>query len=437
MKVVKKKADEGFIVLDVTCSTSEVSEVLNLASMQFCNKMQLMPAKDRTPAEVAAEQMGIKDLDAVVATQAIEELIPRAINKAGVLPAYTPEPELKSQFRRGKTCRFELRFLPKPSYELSSYEPVSVTVQPFVEDDEEVDRQIAEYAKMTTDYETVDPRPLKEKDHCLISMKTTKGGEEVKNLTIDSRTYSTGLGLMPDGFDEAIVGMDVGETRTFTYQGPDIDEDGNEFYEEYTSTVTLLAIQREVAPVLNDDWVARNMPMYPSYAAFRASVAERVNGTMRRQYDDYVRNQAVNELVGRFEGSIRDEIYENTSRELRNTVQQQVASTGQTWDDYVEANGGEQQFGMMFMLQVRQTLIQGYVLDAVYRHEKLQFSDEDVNYVCGQINPQVPADRVRSYMESTGRSYMLRESAERLCAANWVVEHAEVKEAKSGNAADE
>ena len=103
MKVVKKKGDNGLIHLDVTASTSEVSEALNRASIQFCQQMGIRPAGSKSPAQAASEQMGIKDLDSVVAQQAIEFFPPKAVEKSGIAPAYMPEAEPKTPLKRGRT----------------------------------------------------------------------------------------------------------------------------------------------------------------------------------------------------------------------------------------------------------------------------------------------------------------------------------------------
>ena len=44
----------------------------------------------------------------------------------------------------------------------------------------------------------------------------------------------------------------------------------------------------------------------------------------------------------------------------------------------MQSQGGEQQFGMILMMQTREMLVQGYALDALFRHEKMTLTDEDI-----------------------------------------------------------
>ena len=225
MKVVKKKGEDGHVALDVTASSSEVSEALNQASIAFCAQMGIRPMKDKTPQQLASEVLGIKNLDQAVAIQATEMLIPPALNKFGIVPAFTPTPVADAPIRRGKAYQFKLDVLPKPSFELSDYGPVKFTVQEFQSDEEEVDRQIGELVSHYTEWvDSGDTTPLDYKQSCKLKIHAEKNGEVIPGLTTEGRTYTTGEDLMPPGFDEGIIGMEIGETRTFTFEGPGLDD---------------------------------------------------------------------------------------------------------------------------------------------------------------------------------------------------------------------
>lgn len=429
MKVVKKKGENGAILLDVTATTQEVSEALNNASILFCQQMHIRPVKGKTPAQVASEQMGIKDLDSVVQQQAIDALVPFAIDKHAIVPAFMPVAQPKTLMKRGRTFQFVLEVVPKPTYELTSYDPVSITVQPKDTNEAAIDAEINAMAQRYTEYVHDEDHAVAKGDAALISIKVTQDGEEVKGLSTSGRTYVFGEGYMPEGFDAGVMGMMPGETRTFTFAGPDMDEEGNMVEKEYEATVSLIENQKEITPVINDEWVAKNMPMYKGLAALRADIEKRVDVKNQQEYDDYVRTVAAGELSTRFQGKIEDPIYEGAMRELQQRVRQQVAQSGMTWEQFVEQQGGEQQLSMMFMMDTRSTLVQGFALDALYRHEKLQYGDAEIDEVCRSMNPQNPK-ALRTHMEKSGFGYSLREAAERLTAAKFLVAHADIKLAK-------
>ncbi len=427
MKVVKKSLEEGYFQYDVTATTQEVSQALNQASEQFCASMGIAPVPGKTPAQVVSERLGIKDLDSVVSVQAAEMLIPRALDKQGIVPAFTPDMVASVPLKRGRAFQFVLKVLPKPSFDLPDYSPVEFTVEPFTPDDEEVDRQIGLMAKEYMAFIPDEAKPIHKGDSCKMKMTTTKNGEPIPGLTFEERSYTLGQDLMPVGFDEGIDGMEVGDTRTFTFEGPGLDENYNEIMETYETTITILENQKEIVPVVDDEWVKKNMPMYKDVADMRKKIGDEVNKERMRYYEDYKRNCAAKKLAERFDGKIPDEVYDGAMRDEKKTLRQQVAQAGVSWEDFVKEQGGDQQVNMMMMISMRQNLVQGYALDAYYRHEKLSYTEDDLNEACFQINPRDPK-YARRQMEKNGLGYALREAAERLRACKRLVETATITE---------
>ena len=426
MKVTQKKLGDGKVQLDAVATVDEVNRALQQAQVGFAQQMGLRPEKDKTVAQVAEEKMGIKNLDSVVESQAIEALIPFAIDKKNIIPAYPPKPQARTAMRRGQEFSFTLTVALKPDYELSSYDPVTITVPPFQIDERLIDDQIAQLAERYAEYVADDPRPVEKGDSCLVALECYENGERMAGLSTEGRTYTTGAGYMPDGFDENIIGMKPGETKTFTFEGPGLDDDGNEIVETVECTATVKEIQKQVIPAINDAWVKKNMPMFKDAEALRASMRDQMTQQGRQQYEDYKRQAAASELARRFKGRIEDPVYEAMQQNLMTNLRGQLQQQNMTYEQFIEQQGGEQQFNMMMMMQTREMLVQGYALDALFRHEKLVLTDEDIEAACRAMNPQQNPKQVRNQMEQSGRGFALREAAERLKANQWLVDHAVV-----------
>ena len=425
MKVTEKKLPDGKVQLTAVASEEEVERALGNAAYAFAQQMNLRPAKGKTIEELAADQLGIKDLASVVEPQVAEALVPFAINKKNILPAFPPKPVAKSPLKRGETFTFSITVTPRPDYELESYEPVKVTVEPFRIDPREIDNELAGIAQQFTEYVTDDPHPVNSGDSCLIAIEATKDGERLEGLSTEGRTYTTGQGYMPEGFDENVIGMNVGETKSFTFTGPGWDDEGNQVDEVIDCTVTVKEIQKRVIPAITDAWVKKNMPLFRDSEALRGAIRDRIEKGRRFEYDSYVRQRAASELARRFKGRIADDVYEAMQQTMLASIRANIAQQGITFEQFVEQNGGQQQFQMLMMMQIRETLVQGYALDALFRHEGLIVEEEDIIDACRMLNPQQPK-AAREQMEQSGRGFALREIAERMKANKWLVEHSEI-----------
>ena len=142
MKVTEKKNPDGTIELTAVAATAEVAQAFNVAHHSFLANMGLQVGPTQTPAQVAEEELGIVNLDAVSQQLAVDYLVPFAVDKRNLCPAFPPKPVINQMIKRGEPFEFQLIVTPKPDYELTSYEPVSITVPAFKFDEAMVDEQL-------------------------------------------------------------------------------------------------------------------------------------------------------------------------------------------------------------------------------------------------------------------------------------------------------
>ncbi len=132
------------------------------------------------------------------------------------------------------------------------------------------------------------------------------------------------------------------------------------------------------------------------------------------------------ELGRRFEGKIADEVYEAMRSNLMNNIRGELQQQGKSWEEFLEENGGEQQVGMMLMLQTREMLVQGFCprCGVPSREARPHRRGHRGDVPLGQpgMNPKA----LRQQLEQSGRGFALRESAERMKANKWALEHAVV-----------
>ena len=427
MKISQRKLANGSFEITATASPADVDAAFDQAHFTFAEQMGLRPEPNKTVAQVAEAKMGIKDLDTIVQNQALEALVPYALDKRSIVPAFPPEPRLRSELLRGQPCTFEFIVTPKPEYELTSYEPVHIVVPPFQLDKRAVHEQMEKLAHQHLEWQTAEPRAIGEGDAFLLALECSANGVRMEGLCTPGRTYMMGKGLMPEPFEKELVGMKPGDTKKFSFDTPSVDENDNEFTQQIDCEVTILEMQQLAAPEITDAWVEKNLPGFGTAADLRASIAGNLEREARNQYEDYKRQLVVAELGKRFKGTIDDAIYaamrSTMTVNLRSSVQQQ----GIRWEDYIEQQGGQTQFDLMLMRQTRDMLVQGFALDALYRHEKLTLTEEDWDYACETMNPGADPKLTRKQMEQQGKTFALREMAERFKANRYLIEHADIE----------
>lgn len=440
LKIDKKEIDGGKVQLTVTVPGSAIADLINGACFALAKqyKINLSEVKVEDLISHVIKEVGEAQFNAFTNHFAMSLMTPFAINETNTEPIMEPELNTSMQITPGKDFTYVALVTLKPRYELSSYDPVTVKVPPITVTEEEIDVQIANLAQraITTSVDEGAAVGPNSEMVFAISTKFVDTGEPVDHLTADRRIYAMGADYLPDGFDDEIMGMKAGESRTFNLDLPGVPSiDGTPGpTREVTMTIDLTQVNKKVIPAITDAWVKVNFP--------DAKDVEGLREMLRQQGMEYKTGEQENmkfflvasTLAERFQGSIPDEIYEYTRGDMLTGISEQLKQQNMTLEQYLEEMGMEQQhFNIQFMMQVRETLRQSFALDALARHLKLTVTEEDIEDTLSRMAPG-NEEHARAEIEGTGRIYQLTEAALRTKANKWLMDTAtfEIDESLAG-----
>ena len=338
------------------------------------------------------------------------------------------EPQCESsQFpRRGEDFEFTMHALLKPKYRLTSFEPVEVTVPVYKVPESAVDKQLDELAEMNTYYKRVedDGAPVELGQHVLIDMETTQDGTNMPGLTGEGRLLELSYASMPKGFIDNIVGMRVGETKTFDFDGPRENAKSIDDTETFTTTITVREFQVPAKPKITDAWIEVNLPDAGTLENLRSQIRANLDEQARIQSKQDLSALLDAQLAERFEGSIPDDIYKAASQSIYRSMSAELQQQGKTLEDMMREHGlSREQLNMQVMLQARDIIRQGFALDRYFEEMCDELTDEDIEEAYSSFAPG-HEDQVRKQFEDTGRFYAVQEVARRLKAHKHLAENA-------------
>jgi trigger factor len=432
MKVKRSETPDGRIELQVTAPAAKVQEAIRFIDFQLAMQNGIGPQSPESLSAAVKEKVGEAYYNSFIDFQVMQFLAPFAVTQEKISIIGPPTVTTTGvRVDPSKELSFTAVVIPKPSYEIEDFSPVKIRVPRAKINEAEIDQQLVMLAESHTTFEKDEGHPILDGNDVLFAIKTVdEKGEEIKPLTADRRIYTVGQGFLPKEFDEYLLGMEVGETKTFSVASKDFkrsDLDDPEKTETFTFTVTILEIQKRVIPAITDAWVEKNVPGVSTVPELRDEI--RKQGLVHREQELAGMRSflAASEFAKRFKGSIPDELYELTRDDIMQNLQQNLRAQGKTMQDFInEQGGGEQQFSMQLMMQTREVLIQGFSLDALTRHLGLELTESDVEETFRLMAPGHEKE-ARMEFELTGRMYQIHEAAMRNKANKWLLETAEIE----------
>lgn len=256
----------------------------------------------------------------------------------------------------------------------------------------------------------------------LSSSKVEEAGELAQN-----KPFTFTMNIVPK------PSFPLSDYSTFTVEVPappavteeDIDEQIAMLAKEFATQTAQGDTENVVIPAVTDTWVQQNLAAMGinTVAELRAKFREQAEALLDHQYQEYVIGALMDVYFDRFEGEISDKMVDSMTTDMLENFKAELAQQGIEFDEYCkEQNTNEATIRATLAEQAKIQLIQGFILDAVYEHEKLQIELPDLMAMIHQIAPGAEEETFE-LMEKTGRTFLPKEGAQRNKALAWILEN--------------
>jgi trigger factor len=331
-------------------------------------------------------------------------LIPRAVDEAlrerGLEPIDTPDIR-DVVVEEGQPLKFTATFDTVPPIDPGDYASISLQRAAASVDDGAVEQALSQLRERSARYEPVEDRGVEVGDSVLMDLVRTaaaKTGESPEAAEAaeareqsdkhDNVSVDIGAPANPPGFDEALAGLNAGDSKTF-----DVHYPGDYTITELAGTtvkyeVNVKAIRKRVVPELDDEF-AKDMGEFDSLDALRTRVRTDLEHEARHEAERDMRGELIKQLAGRVQfdvpASLLDrEIDRRVEEFVRRLIEQQIdpMRTNINWEEFRERQRDA----------AAEAVRSALVLDEVARREGITVTEDDLE------------SELSRYAERTGRS---------------------------------
>lgn len=273
IRVEGRRVEDESVTLTVRVAASELESLERGACLVVAQRNNIDLGGNETARQLLESALGVSEAASLV-TQTMKNFVaPFALSSESEdysvvgAPIFDADRRLEAE----GDLVFDATWTRLGAVTLSSYEPLELAVPPVSVSEAEIDARMEEVAQTYTGVEPDESRTqVAEGDVVQISMDCLKDGERFEQLCFANRLYRAGSGQMPDGFDEALAHAPVGSMVHVDFLLPTREElDGTLSGPSVCAEVKVEAIMREVACVLNDDFISQSIPGASSVVELR------------------------------------------------------------------------------------------------------------------------------------------------------------------------
>ncbi len=231
-----------------------------------------------------------------VAQDLISSHYPIALKEQSIDPINYPEFEFEDP-SENKDFKFSAVFDIRPEVKIKKWEGLEVDKEKFVLDQTKVTQVLDNVRNSKLTYEDVlETRAAQMGDISVIDFEGFVDGKALENGAGQDQNLELGSKQFIEGYEEGIVGMKVGETRTINLKFPTPYHSAELAGKPVDFKVTLKALKKKVLPELTDE-LLKTIGANQTVEEFKNTIVADVEQTEKKRIEDSFKNRLLKKLV--------------------------------------------------------------------------------------------------------------------------------------------
>ena len=303
------------------------------------------------------------------------DLVPRAVDEAlrskGVEPVSTPDIG-EVVVEQGRALTFTASFDTLPPFDVGDFATIELKRKSAAVADDAVTDALQRLRERAARYDVVEGRGIVESDIVTVDIDRT----DAAGATDSHKDVSIELGAKanPPGFDEQLLGLEVGATKSFSISFPADYPSGELANTTVSYTVTVKAIKRRNLPDLDDEF-AKDMGEFADFDALKARVRTDLEHEAKHTAEHELRGELMKQLAARVPFDIPATLVE---REIDRRLEDFAGRLMQQNVDPREAGIDWGAFRESQRAVAREAVGGALVLDEVARKESIDVSEAEI-----------------------------------------------------------
>ena len=283
------------------------------------------------------------------------------------------------QIGTGKNLQFTCEVFVKPDVTLGEYKGVEVKKEHTLVTEDDVNAEIEKERNQQAAEVSVDDRAVAEGDTVNLDYSGSVDGVKFAGGTAEGQTLKIGSHTFIPGFEEQMVGMNIGEEKdlnvTFPteYHAPDLAGKEAIFH------VKVNSITETQLPALDDDF-AKDISEFDTLDAYKADVRAKLEAQAAERDNNAFTNAVIEKVMANATVEIPDAMVERQIDSMVRNFEARLAQQGLKLADFMKYTGqDEKSFRNQYRDQAEKSVRANLVLEAVENIEKFEAAEEEID----------------------------------------------------------
>lgn len=369
----------------------------------------------------------------VFVEDAVELLLPRlyedALDETEIKAVDRPEVDIE-HIDRSEGATFTYIVDVYPELTLGNYQGLKVDREIVQVSDEDVENILKQQQQRNSELVVAEHTAVQKGDFAVIDFIGYVDGKPFSGGAAENHTLEIGAGQFIPGFEDQLIGVEVGETKDIQVTFPEEYHAEHLAGQEATFTVTIKELKEKFLPEIDDEF-AKDISEHETLDELKAEIRKNLEDEATRRTTEQMENKLLELIAEDSSVEIPQSMIEHQAGHLLDYFLQNMQRQGFSEEMYLEMTGqSREDLQAQFEPQAKTQIMHDLILEAIIEKEGITVSEESVEEKiqefmgsAGELTPELE-ERMREYWNSQRpgiEAQIRREKALQLIVDNAVI----------------
>jgi trigger factor len=372
-----EKLDNGRARLEIDIEAAELEKGMQAAYMETGYKYNVPGfRKGKAPRKLIEARFG----ELVFFDDAFEQLFPVHYDKAVLEHALEPVERPKVEILKmgvGENLLVAAEFTVKPAVKLGQYKGLEAEKHEHPVSDDDVVQEIEKARERAARY-VESEGPVKDGDRIMMDYSGKIDDVPFEGGTASNQSLDVGSGRFIPGFEEQIVGMMKGESRTIKVHFPD-DYQAEEIKgKEASFDITIHEIKSKQLPEVDDE-LAKDVSEFETLEELKESIKSQMTAAAERHAKNELEEALIRKATDNAKTEVPDVMVDSQLDYMLRQLEYDLKMRGITLAQYFEyVQTDEEGFKKQNRDEAFNRVKTRLVLETISKAENVEASDEEI-----------------------------------------------------------
>ena len=378
MKYTFEKAKKSTVKVTIDLTAKEWQTAIDAAYEKTKGRYS-MPGfrKGKVPKKVLESAYGVGVFYEEAINQAFPKYYGEVLDKEpSIFPVAAPEIDIKKISEKGITI---LAIVPvKPEVVIGAYKGINFKKNVYNVKDEDVEEDLKRLQERNSRMIDVTDRAVENGDSVVIDYSGSVDGVKFDGGTAEKQTLVIGSGMFIPGFEEQLIGMNIGDEKDINVKFPEEYHAENLKGKDAVFAIKLHEIKKKELPEINDEFI-KDAVGNESVDAYKAETKARMEKANADRAERELEDEIVKKVSETSDVEIPDAMIESQIDRMVQDMEYRLSYQGLKLADYLKYIGKSMEdFRKDYKEQATELVKSQLVIEAIIEKEEIVATDEDV-----------------------------------------------------------